>query len=300
MTEFHKNKKSTEARVGLILLLAFFILIAGYAWLTNSIKKSRMKPLTISFADAARLEPGDSVYLRGIAKGLVEEVKLSEKGVSVKCLVELKSELPLDTKFLIKEKSMMGGHLLEIIPGNSGKPLDITNTLSGEVEPGLFAVVNQASTLLTDFEQLLWRLNKDEGMIQNLEETAQNANKLMIETNSIVRDNKETLILSINNFSSSINKINFLLSQNVENIDQTLATIPRVIKDAEETLNDLKASISEFQQITAMVNSGTGTAGKLLADDELYISLRNTVSEADSLLKDIKQNPKRYLKISVF
>jgi phospholipid/cholesterol/gamma-HCH transport system substrate-binding protein len=220
--------------------------------------------------------------------------------VNVRCLVDLKSELPIDTRFQIKEKSMMGGHLLEIIPGNSDKYYDLNTTLSGEVEPGLFAVVNQASGLISDLEQLLWRLNKDEGMIQNLEESSSVANKILKGTDALIKNNKEVLTTAIGSFNASIHKIDYLLSQNVENIDQTLSTIPRVVKDAESTLADLKGTIAEVEKMADSLNSGNGSAGKLLTDEELYNSLKATISEADSLLQDIKKHPRKYLKISVF
>ncbi|MDP8232254.1 MAG: MlaD family protein [Candidatus Zophobacter franzmannii] len=300
MSEFYKHKKSTETTVGIIVLISFIILIGGYAWLTNSLKKNNMQELDISFSDAGRLEVGDSVLIRGITKGLVEEVALSDDGVIVRCLIDYHEELPVDTQFLIKEKSMMGGHLLEIVPGISEKSVDLTKTLRGQVEPGLFTVVNQASTLITEIETLIWRLTKDEGMIHNLEDSSNSAKKILNKTNNLLANNSENLTNAVNNFSSSLYKVDYLLSQNVEHIDQTLTSIPKVIRDAEDTLLELKGVISQISTITKDLNDGTGTAGKLLKDKELYDSLKNTVDEADSLLQDIKKHPKKYLKISVF
>lgn len=43
-----------------------------------------------------------------------------------------------------------------------------------------------------------------------------------------------------------------------------------------------------------------GTFGRLLSEDEIYESVSSLVEEADSLLKKIQENPKKYIRISVF
>lgn len=48
------------------------------------------------------------------------------------------------------------------------------------------------------------------------------------------------------------------------------------------------------------LNSGKGTAGKLLNDDALYNNLAKTSKELELLLQDVRLNPTRYVNVSVF
>jgi phospholipid/cholesterol/gamma-HCH transport system substrate-binding protein len=50
------------------------------------------------------------------------------------------------------------------------------------------------------------------------------------------------------------------------------------------------------------VNSGQGTLGQLLVNPQLYDSMHGLSSELQSLVKDIRANPKKFLrvKLSIF
>jgi phospholipid/cholesterol/gamma-HCH transport system substrate-binding protein len=59
-------------------------------------------------------------------------------------------------------------------------------------------------------------------------------------------------------------------------------------------------SVKSLEETAAKVNSGEGTAGKLLHDKEMYDKMNRMVEDMDLLIRDIKENPKRYLRFSLF
>jgi phospholipid/cholesterol/gamma-HCH transport system substrate-binding protein len=65
-------------------------------------------------------------------------------------------------------------------------------------------------------------------------------------------------------------------------------------------LNRADQSVKAFEEVANRINRGEGTAGRLVHDEELYDRLNTMVDSVDELVKDIKENPKRYLKFSVF
>jgi phospholipid/cholesterol/gamma-HCH transport system substrate-binding protein len=83
-------------------------------------------------------------------------------------------------------------------------------------------------------------------------------------------------------------------------------TIGKLLGDPElynrgvELINRADRSMKSLEEITARVNRGEGTAGKLVNERELYDKLNRVVDDLDVLVKDVKENPKRYLKFSVF
>ena len=65
------------------------------------------------------------------------------------------------------------------------------------------------------------------------------------------------------------------------------------------SMNDRRLS-AEVRAITQQLNRGEGTAGQLLQNREFFDNLARTIAELNEFLADIKKNPKKYVKFSIF
>jgi phospholipid/cholesterol/gamma-HCH transport system substrate-binding protein len=63
---------------------------------------------------------------------------------------------------------------------------------------------------------------------------------------------------------------------------------------------DLRNAASRLDRILGRLEKGEGTAGKLLQDDQLHRQLSELARDLDLLVKDIRENPQRYFKFSLF
>ena len=84
-----------------------------------------------------------------------------------------------------------------------------------------------------------------------------------------------------------------------------MANIEVISRDIREA--DLKATVARVDTAVDQVNvllaearSTDGTLGMLLNDKTLYVNINSTVQSADSLLVDLKANPRRYVHFSLF
>ena len=75
-------------------------------------------------------------------------------------------------------------------------------------------------------------------------------------------------------------------------------SIGALIKER-EFYDSLNALSGNLDNITARVEKGDGTLGQLVQDRQLYDNLNGTAGELQGLLKDIRADPKRYLRIKV-
>jgi phospholipid/cholesterol/gamma-HCH transport system substrate-binding protein len=55
-----------------------------------------------------------------------------------------------------------------------------------------------------------------------------------------------------------------------------------------------------FSQIVERVNRGEGSLGLLTTNDTLYLELEKSARDLNLLLEDIKANPGKYVKFSLF
>lgn len=85
------------------------------------------------------------------------------------------------------------------------------------------------------------------------------------------------------------------MSARLDTLSTTLQGLP-----LNETMANVEAITLNLKQITDKLQSSDSSLGMLVNDPGLYESLNHTVASLDSLIVDIKKQPKRYLKFSVF
>lgn len=74
----------------------------------------------------------------------------------------------------------------------------------------------------------------------------------------------------------------------VNELEAGKGTIGKLLVD-DKLYNNLNATVSEVQKVTAAISSGQGTIGRLLQDDTLYQDLRSTVRRLDTLLEGVER-----------
>lgn len=72
------------------------------------------------------------------------------------------------------------------------------------------------------------------------------------------------------------------------------------VSQFDETLNQANIVLKEIEKLLAAVNKQQGTVGQFFYDQTFYNSLTNTTEELNGLIKDFKEHPKKYVKLSLF
>ena len=85
----------------------------------------------------------------------------------------------------------------------------------------------------------------------------------------------------------------------VENMRLTTDRLDGVTRNIETVLESLRRSLSDLNEVSGRLRRGEGTLGRLIQDDTLYKDLQRTLVSVDSLINDIKEDPKRYLNVDV-
>jgi phospholipid/cholesterol/gamma-HCH transport system substrate-binding protein len=138
-------------------------------------------------------------------------------------------------------------------------------------------------------------------MLANLTETTKNLNTSMAAIEGMLKKQDGSIAQSfdnVNSFTKNLNGNNSKINSIIQNLDSTTQSLKQA--DLKNTISSLQSAVSELSTTLKKLNTGDGTAAKLLNDADMYKELKNTVSSLNTLLDDVRVHPKRYINISVF
>ncbi len=301
MSNYYKNRRAIEIKVGLFFILGILVLFLGTIFLKDIYYAGNRAEITIKFSSTEGIDPGDKVKLNGISIGKTTDISLLKDGVLVKALIQIPDfDLAEDTYFIASESSLMGGHHIEIIPGSSSQKLDYSKIQVGKSGSSIYGMINEAKGLISDLSIFINNINNKLDIIDSTKALISNSDKTIKQINTIISDNKQDISQIIDNLSKSTRVLTKLLVDNKTNIDTTLTNIPNTLNNLDNNLQELKSFLVKLNSLVDNYNQSDNTVKKLLEEDELYERLNKTINKADSLLQDIKDNPKRYIDLKIF
>jgi len=300
MSKFYPNQYKTQLKVGIYSLLVIVALVASYLWMTSRLNLKNQQDLRVGFTDVMGLEVGDKIMFRGMEVGRVREIKLKGDKVIVsgKILRELK--LLEGCRFLIGDSSLMGGTVMSIIQGSGPKEVSMAGYLTGEEPSGIMAVMSKASGAIDELSTILAELKAEDGVLERSRNLLGNADNAVNNVDRLAVELKSDISRSLDRIDHLTTGINQVVENNDQNIEQILRDTPRAMANVNTTLDSLQVLSAKLSQTVEAVNNGSGTAGRLVNDQELYNRMLSSLNNLEQLIADIKQNPRRYIKFSLF
>jgi phospholipid/cholesterol/gamma-HCH transport system substrate-binding protein len=305
---------SNEVKVGATAILTLIVFI----WLYNFLKgKDFFQNVSYYYSiydKVGGLSESNPVEINGYKVGVVQSIDFLD-ATSGKLLVEFSVSkdflLPENTVAEIIPISPLGGMKVQFVYGNGHGFYEEYDTLPGRVAPSLTEMINnevmplknKISGLLVTLDSVTVSLDDllDDNFKDDLRSTLNNLNRT---TGSIERivGSKET---ELKNTLGSIENFSRMLSENSEKIDNTFTNMERITDtiaaaDIYGTIRNLKSSLEETAVTLENMNNGKGTAGQLMTNDTLYTNLSHSLESLNTLLIDMKANPKRYVHFSLF
>ncbi|MFT5239233.1 MAG: phospholipid/cholesterol/gamma-HCH transport system substrate-binding protein [Candidatus Promineifilaceae bacterium] len=283
-------KKSGQARellvetvVGLFILLIFVgvglftIVLSKDYWFRDVFK------VHAQFDDVVGLRDGDSVVVRGMKVGNVNEILLKTNSVVVTMLLETDIEIREGYSIRIMPASVLGGQYLHIDQGPFGsKQLPQDMLFDGQTPPDL---MNEAALLVSELRERLF----DGGIIDDLERTTK-AFRVVVEridsgegTIGKLLSGDETLYTEMVDTMETVSRI-------AKRIDSGKGTLGKLFSEDTTIYDNLIASTDTLANVMKQLEDGKGTLGKLLSeDDALYTDLHDTVKSLKSVAEKIER-----------
>ena len=249
------------------------------------------------------------IYIKGYKAGKVTEVTYmpSKAQFTVLCSVSRDFRVPVDSRMVIYSVDIMGGKGIRIDLGTSEEVAADGDTLVSCHEAGLMDAVSA---------KLVPMLDKIGQTIDSLGVTVSGINSILSDSNvtyiSGTLRHVESLMGNLNDISSDIegksSEITSLidnlkqfsdgLESLMENVDSTVAGVSAAV--ASVNAADLTGTVNSLKTLVDNINDPDGSVGKLFVDDSIYNSVDSLLSNLDRFVDKIQENPKKYMKFSIF
>jgi phospholipid/cholesterol/gamma-HCH transport system substrate-binding protein len=293
-------RRRNEVLVGLLMTVALAILVLGTIWLLRG-GLSQGYPLYAVFKWGAGLKQGSPVLLSGVNIGYVDEVELDlERGnVIVVMRIEDHRVVPDGTSATIEPNGIFGDMLVALRPHlPSGIYFAAGDTVpSGEPAATMADVIAQADSItgaLGDVTEAFELQLVEKGGVESLRRSLEGLERLTAQVNTIAAEQSRQLTLTMGAFRNALSSFDSAtIDSTVRNLRTTSANLAILTADFQQTSDQLQAVLTKL-------DSGTGTAAMLLNDPTVYINLTQATARLDSLIADIKANPGKWFRISIF
>ncbi len=317
-----KTKRRTRpVIIGISFIAAIVIFVWGYNFLKSS---SLFKKETIYYASYPKVNgliKANPVVINGLRIGQVKRVYFNPDlsgDIMVSMILSTDFPIPNNTVARIFSSDLMGSKAVELVLGDSKTILIEGDTLPTSIEAGLMAEVNaqvqpikkKAEDLMASIDTLVVAFQSifNESARENIKESFQNIEKTFANLQNTT-SNLDTLVVEessrISDILINLDSLTTALNENKGNI-QNIITNFEIISDSlakseiPGTFIMINKTLADMQEILEKVNDGNGTLGMLINNDSLYVELNKSASALDSLLIDVRRNPKRYVKFSLF
>ncbi|MCK9330321.1 MAG: MlaD family protein [Candidatus Cloacimonetes bacterium] len=298
MVHFYKNIRETEIKVGIFVILSLIFLFFSYSWLNDWFLKNKYEIVKVLFDNVNNIEKGNSVFYRGVRIGRVQSLEIAEDGIIIYLMISQDIKINSDAIFIIKESDMMGTRIIDIIPGQSKNYINQNHIYTGITLPGLSDLVSNLNEISTQIENIMQKLDSNDDIFDRLNNvltlTEENFQLLF----ELLRDAQEKDILSaFIELKQLSHTLQVMINENSENIDNTFKQTQYTFSKIDSFLITTETAINSFKK---QLENQDSNLNKLFNDDQLYKNLLKTTQEMEFLLNDIKNNPKKYFKFSIF
>ncbi|MCP4566322.1 MAG: MCE family protein [FCB group bacterium] len=294
--------KNIEVKVGLLVIVGAAILIVAL-YLAKGYQYGReFYSVNVLFPEVGALAPGDPVAVSGVNKGKVKGIELFEGRVLAQLDMGTDVELKEDATFIVKNIGLMGERFVAVKTGKSETPLDLTQPASGGFDPGIPEVMGMMGDVIGNMGDLINLLEEtviSPATLDKFSETVTNLNKITGRLESATKTNIPKIDSAINDFTIMAKRLKNGLAQNQEHIDTAVVNFDEASRRLIALTDDMAEASARLKSFATDLDESEGSLRMFLEDRRLYDDLRLTAHNLDSLVTDIRDNPKKYINFTV-
>jgi phospholipid/cholesterol/gamma-HCH transport system substrate-binding protein len=291
-------KGRNQVTVGLFLTIALVIGIAGTIWLVRGGLRQGY-PVYAEFGWGANLRVGQPVRLAGVQVGYVGDVQLRDNGtLHVVMQIQDGRRIPRNAKAVVQSVGIFGDAEIALPATPSPQSFAEGDTIpAGAAAPGIPEVTAKADSVATVAVRLSREAQTqfvDSGGLRDVRQTLAETSRLVAQLTRISAEQSRQLTLTQQQVRRT------LAAVDSAKVDSTVSNLRATSANVTALTDSLRITTSRVNATLALLQTGQGTAGKLLTDSLLYRDVRSLVTRIDSLTADFQKRPRKYINLEIF
>jgi len=308
---------SKELKIGLIATLLIALLIWGINFLKGKNILAEKNHFYAVYNEIGGLEEASPVYLSGYEVGMVEDIRLTGdnmRDLLVRFTIRKDLKIPKNSRCIIYNADLMGTKAIKLKFTDARQYYESGDTIPSGLEPNITEQIyteiqplkSKTQNLLSSLDTIIQLFNKPtreniQESITNLSSTSTNLKNTSQSLNHLLsRNNRkiDTIISNAESITTNLRNNNEAISNSFRNLSSVSDSLKKA--NLVQTLNHLETTLSSTDSIIKGIERGEGSLGRLTTEDSLYIRLNQTTQNLNRLIEDIRENPGKYIQISVF
>ncbi len=289
----------SEARVGIFIVAGVLATLLALFMMTDpSMFRGRYSVMAV-VDNAGGLRRSDPVQMRGVNIGRVMAFVIVPGAVSIELEIEGEYQIPSDSQVRLVGIGLLGGRTVDILPGDSPVMAEGGDVLAGTVSSDVFGIV---SDVRDDATEMILRISDllTEPTVTSFQAGARELESLLTDLAAISREQRGEIAEVVQSLNEAAQSVSSTTSSTGPVLERAAARADSALAVATRNLEALEAATGDLGAILARIERGEGTLGRLAHDDSLYINLNSAASSLQLLLDDIRENPGRYISLSIF
>lgn len=298
-----KTKFSKEVLIGLSVLIAGLALFFGINYLKGINLFKAANYYYVSYTNVSGLAVSAPVTLNGYQVGLVREIEYEYDNpghVRVELSLDRKLNIPVGSEAII-ESDMLGTASIALKFSENrdfhtvgDKLVGVVSTglmdnVKDELMPNVVVVISRIDTMLSALNTVV----SDPALLQSvkrLDAITANLERSTAQLSVMMNSSVPGVVTNVNELSANLNTI----SSDLTELSGQLKGLP-----IDSTMRNVYQITQNVNDLTSKLQDDNSTLGLLMNDTQLYDNMNNAVGSLDSLLIDVKKNPKRYISIKL-
>ena len=298
------RRRDRELLVGLFVILGVVAVFVALFTLTDASMFRGRYVVTTLVPNAGGIRKGDPVQMRGVNIGRVQAFRIAPDGVAIRLEIEGEYKLPSDSHVEIKASGLLGGMTADVVPGSSTSFLRGGETMPGSKPAAAFDkagdIAEQAQKTLGRVQALL-----SQKTVESVESSSVELNDLLKQLSSVTAEQRKELAALTSSLRKSAEGVEKATSG--PELQNAVKRLDTVTERLDGLTTSLDRSSRSLETVIGRIERGEGTLGRISKDDSLYVNandaavnLNHSLVELRDLVQDIRKQPKKYLKMSIF
>ncbi|MCL2207493.1 MAG: MlaD family protein [Fibromonadales bacterium] len=278
--------------VGLVVVVALFILVFGIFFLNDKDPRETFITYHLRFNQVSTLAQDDPVKVNGVKLGKVENISLQGTRVLVRISLRNDVKIPKDSDIRVQNIGLLGERQIGMLLGDSSLFWTERDTIQGQFDAGIAEVMGMAGEVLDSAKIIMNIAHKmldstiaTQDFRDRFNRILQKAEDLEDQATNLIARADPALQGSLAGLSVATRKINDILDENKVPLKTLVADANDLLGQTNNLMNGADAAVQRVLALTAKLESKNNTLGILLNDRKLHDDLSTTIHSADSLFR---------------